>query len=314
MENPPRIKVKYGRRAFDNSDTTNEVVKQKQGRTANSNQNSTSAQRSSGAELLQTSDLRQVIRNSRSNGQSNPRITETEADGMKLAIDADEEQEFASEQENPELINKQQLDRPDFEEGQITDDDEQLQCDEDQQPGPSQVSQQGISLNNPNDINWLSQFEDCTGDSEIYFNFNCPQRSAPSGPQSEAEAMQFLETNPHLNNVFKKLIKQGIQEEREEIQKGMNDQNEQVNGNNLTSKPTCSRRGRPPNINKEAVQSPSDTIIYAPALRRANEVKQSNQLMEKISNFVESIRLETIRQDSARDPVPPIEIDKPIDP
>ena len=40
------------------------------------------------------------------------------------------------------------------------------------------------------------------------------------------------------------------------------------------------------------VKSPSDTTVYAPALRRMAENHNSQQLMDKISNFVESIRLD----------------------
>ena len=42
------------------------------------------------------------------------------------------------------------------------------------------------------------------------------------------------------------------------------------------------------------MKSPSDTTIYAPALRRIEQGKSnSSELMERISNFVEEIRLET---------------------
>ena len=48
-----------------------------------------------------------------------------------------------------------------------------------------------------------------------------------------------------------------------------------------------------------AIKSPSDTTIYSPALRRASNEDVS--LMEKISNFVESIRLDHHRKDNRKD-------------
>ena len=43
----------------------------------------------------------------------------------------------------------------------------------------------------------------------------------------------------------------------------------------------------------QSIKSPSDTTWYKPALKKVVETKQSNDLLNKITNFVESIRLET---------------------
>ena len=61
--------------------------------------------------------------------------------------------------------------------------------------------------------------------TEVHFNqrsFNMAQLQQVS---SEEEAVQFLQTNPHLGNVFKKMIKEGIQEEIWNLQKGMQGNN-----------------------------------------------------------------------------------------
>ena len=50
-----------------------------------------------------------------------------------------------------------------------------------------------------------------------------------------------------------------------------------------------------------AIKSPSDTTIYAPALNKLAKQAGTEHMIDRISNFVEGIRLETNSSD--RNPV-----------
>ena len=113
-----------------------------------------------------------------------------------------------------------------------------------------------------------------TVESEVQFNFKSPHIS------NEEEAATFLVTNPHLGNPFKKMIKKGIQEETHLMKKGNPQQHK------TPVKQSRPGQGTP-------IKSPSDTTIYAPALSRTDPIEGHNQIIDKISNFVEGIRIET---------------------
>ena len=307
---PVNIKVIHGKRIIDRS----KEEKLNPSRSYNKNQNSTIRSTSAkGARALNQQDLRMVNRNKTKQHQSrpsglctqdddNPNQLEVEIDGMKLAVDAQEENEFLGDDENPEIDSEE-----DFEEGQLMDEeseiDEQLNNDQNEDSNHGQqVSQQNVSEGAcPAISSAMENPRSYSPDSEIQFNFKVPAE-LPEGPQDEQEAMEFLEKNPHLGNVFKKLVKQGIQEERrEEALKAQHHQGKGKSGekstdqNNGRINVTPSRNIRAPQ-RKELMKLPSDTTLYAPALKKASENKHTDQLMEKISNFVESIRLETVQR------------------
>ena len=104
--------------------------------------------------------------------------------------------------------------------------------------------------------------------------------------------MQFLSENPHLGKVFKKMIKQGIQEEISSQHSGEFNMEE----NALVNKTPSKGKSKGHKVQREVIKSPSDTTIYAPALRglrKTLDKDRPGELMERISNFVEEIRLET---------------------
>ena len=94
--------------------------------------------------------------------------------------------------------------------------------------------------------------------------------SQQRGPeQGEEEAMCLLASNPHLGNIFKRMIQEGIQEETKKlvghpIEKGNQNVVPQVlNQSNDRGTPQANNR---PTM--QLVKSPSDMTIYAPALAR----------------------------------------------
>ena len=120
--------------------------------------------------------------------------------------------------------------------------------------------------------------------SEIQLNF----KEKP--PANEKEAVEFLATNPHLNDLFRKMIKEGIQQELEKRNKGKGKVQHKVDN----AKPTNTETGKNV-VYHELIKSPSDTTLYAPAINKASMINstQMEQMMEKISDFVEGICLET---------------------
>ena len=121
----------------------------------------------------------------------------------------------------------------------------------------------------------------------------------------DAEAMCVLESNPGLQNMFMKMIKAGIQEGIKEttasLQGGatksgeLSGKNSNSKGNNTKSKSNSTN----------FVESPSDTTLYTPALQRVMENKRVEDMINKISNFVEEIRIQSAQQIEPRDRRPP---------
>ena len=102
---------------------------------------------------------------------------------------------------------------------------------------------------------------------------------------SEEEAQNFVKQNPHLGNYFKKMIQEGIAEELRKPEKG-----KQITNNDKDDKEK--------NKNKvNLIKSPSDTTLYAPAMKKLiNDGKNDkDHIIDRISNFVEEIRIETTR-------------------
>ena len=94
----------------------------------------------------------------------------------------------------------------------------------------------------------------------------------------EAEAMRLLAENPNLENVFRRMIRDGIREETQNLAHP----NPQV-----MEKQTQKTKGKKHPNNIITAKSPSDTTIYAPALNKVQS--EQADMVDKISNFVEEI-------------------------
>ena len=137
---------------------------------------------------------------------------------------------------------------------------------------------------------------DTNDNSEVQFNFRISNQNEKGiGPANEKEAEQFLATNPYLGDLMKRMIKEGVQEEVSRYslplppKEGLPDKGVgkgRLGGDNLERSKVYQA------VNK----SPSNNTIYAPALNKVIPDSAGNtteQVMDKISNFVEGIRLET---------------------
>ena len=123
-----------------------------------------------------------------------------------------------------------------------------------------------------------------------------------------------MASNPHFELVFKKMIKAGIQEESQNMTGTANKQGEVmeqelatprvakvVGANSPTNEQmrqweriALGKKTNNKNPNVTPIKSPSDTTIYAPGLNKLrSETSDKNEIIERISNFVETIRLET---------------------
>ena len=132
-------------------------------------------------------------------------------------------------------------------------------------------------------------------DSEIQFNF----RENPSDEQEqEQRAAKLLADNPGLGNYFQKLFQKGVQQEVNKQWKNKTGNDESMKEKIYTGQSNIANSEETPLKTNQVhlVKSPSDTTIYAPALRKLNsnvDPSITEEVMEKISNFVESVRLET---------------------
>ena len=102
--------------------------------------------------------------------------------------------------------------------------------------------------------------------------------------------MKLMQDNPELGNFFKQVIKEGIKEGIQEQNKLSNrgkayGQRTGTTNQSLERGTTCQT-----NVNTNRVKSPSDTTLYTPALIKGK--CGENELLDKITNFVEGIRLE----------------------
>ena len=116
-----------------------------------------------------------------------------------------------------------------------------------------------------------------------------------SGVNSKEEAMNFLASNPHLGNIFKRMIREGIQENK--IQGKSTNQITLQKGR--VTEQTADRRVRKMegmNANEplsKGIKSPSDMTLYVPAFNKipSNVNSNSNEIIQRISNFVEEIKI-----------------------
>ena len=110
---------------------------------------------------------------------------------------------------------------------------------------------------------------------------------------NDEQVSQFLESNPYLGNYFKKLIQEGIAEGPQRVAQKTKGRSGETEPSVNAEKGGLTPKRRSTMI--QQVKSPSDTTIYAPALKKlvGNTVNEGDHLIERISNFVEEIRLET---------------------
>ena len=133
--------------------------------------------------------------------------------------------------------------------------------------------------------NKVQQAESIAESSEVQFNYRTPQKIV--GPTNEEEVARFMMENPYLNDIFKKMIQQGIQAE---VQK------QNVQGQQVTNSGKQGKAANKTNERINVIKAPSDTTLYAPALRKMTQSEEANKnLINKISNFVEEVRIESRR-------------------
>ena len=159
-----------------------------------------------------------------------------------------------------------------------------------------------------------SDTEQTMSDSEVIFNigndgneFESSQNTLPqcfeTGNESVTdtplesvdELMEKYGNNPNFMTIVERMVKKtiGTNETNKESDKPVNSTGESSNNEG-----TRQQQGN----NKEQLKSPSDTTIYAP---RLNKLEKGNfvdkdDMLEKISNFVESIRGEVRRATPTR--------------
>ena len=113
---------------------------------------------------------------------------------------------------------------------------------------------------------------------------------------NEEDAMKYLTSNPFLEKAMKKMIQQSIAEENTNAAKGksmVTPLNSPQKGTDVI--PVNVTSGNKTGKDNTLLKSPSDTTLYAPALRKLPPntcVTNKDELIDRISNFVEEIHFE----------------------
>ena len=157
--------------------------------------------------------------------------------------------------------------------------------------------------------------------------------------ENEQQLLEKYENNPYFQNMVQRMVEKTIssgasltgqdeaatqnkrtqqnedntgrkRQRTETVTRGMNlnqsdHDNEQVDPN-LTPKRTTSNQDKLLEVNK--LKLPTDTTIYAPGL---SKVQRNDQMIDKISNFVEMVRLEIAQQDDMQSPMMRREMPQP---
>ena len=139
-------------------------------------------------------------------------------------------------------------------------------------PLPEEVPELGVSSNIENVTN--------PAESQVNFNMKTTRSINISGQ---------IEDNPAVMKYINELVNKKVDKKISEMQEGRG--NSDHGSNNVT--PTKDRVTDRTNI----VKSPSDTTLYTPALRK---VTQDNAIIDKISTFVESTRMDSSGGDCHR--------------
>ena len=113
---------------------------------------------------------------------------------------------------------------------------------------------------------------------------------------NEEDAMKYLTSNPFLEKAMGKMIQQSIAEENTNAAKGksmVTPLNSPQKGTDVI--PVNGTSGNKTGKDNTLLKSPSDTTLYAPALRKLPPntcVTNKDELIDRISNFVEEIHFE----------------------
>ena len=116
-----------------------------------------------------------------------------------------------------------------------------------------------------------------------------------------------LQRDPRLKDIFSELAQEGKQpkgkgcgKSKEGSQCTMNN-NKQINPSQINQ--------RMPGL---IVKSPSESTLYIPALKKVADRNVANNVIDKISNFVESIRMDSFNEETpVRDESPMMDQDEP---
>ena len=248
-----RINDITGRREFDNSNSNSTVAHAEYAMGNPVGINNSSSHKA--AQLEQPSDLASDRREL---------VDEEiyEVDGLKLSVNAQENEEFETDEfEAAEADKGSEVE-------QISDNE----IEEDQQVSIA-VNRLAKGLNKTNSKE--AGVGNCSPESEVQLSRiinrtddwqSSPHQGTVQGCE-DAEAMQVLESNPGLQNMFMKMIKAGIQEGIKEttasLQGGATKSGELSEKNSDSKGKNTKSKSNPTNI----VKSPSDTTLYTPTLQ-----------------------------------------------
>ena len=113
-----------------------------------------------------------------------------------------------------------------------------------------------------------------------------PQPGTSTGMGFNKFKFDDLRTDPSFNRFLNDILDEKLKDRKaDEAQAGLPRQ--AVIQAPPTQKPSPVRA--PP----RGIKSPSDSTLYTPALNRANKAKQADDLLNKITNFVEGIRMDS---------------------
>ena len=130
---------------------------------------------------------------------------------------------------------------------------------------------------------------------------NSSQNDASSSDESEDEEvtlntnkdkLQELKNDPQFAKYIEQLVEQKVQETTGVNKKGKK-ANDKGNGNDANDKLVTPLRKTNVSCKLPGVKSPSDSTLYTPALKRVSETRQANDMLNRITTFVEGIRLES---------------------
>ena len=113
---------------------------------------------------------------------------------------------------------------------------------------------------------------------------------------------QELERDPQLKQVFNTMVNDKAQSKVAASRRKLTakDRLPEQSSKNLPSKGGIRDQitNTRPNMAACITKSPSDSTLYTPVLKRLHQGRQMNNMIDRISNFVEGIHMETDQQDT----------------
>ena len=103
---------------------------------------------------------------------------------------------------------------------------------------------------------------------------------ADNGDEKE-EKIQFIESDPDVQDYIEKLAEKRVHKRLSEQEGKDLEQNQEINQQERTNKEMREQQ--------TLIKSPSDTTLYTPVLKKG--FRETNQVISKISDFVDSMRL-----------------------